>query len=159
VVTFEKSVGAVVFHKENNRIKYLLLNHGEDYWNFPKGHPEAEETDKETLCREVTEETGIVNLQVLPFFKRQAFYFYRAKGREKIEREEKGRAVNIFKKVVFYLAQARNQEVRISLEHTGFAWLDFKVALERLNYKTSRKILRQAQTELEKHFAKKESLG
>jgi 8-oxo-dGTP pyrophosphatase MutT (NUDIX family) len=157
--TFEKSVGAVVFHRENYQIKYLLLEHKDGYWNFPKGHIEKGENDEETLRRETAEETGLTNLQILPSFKRRSFYFYRAQGKEKTERKEKGRAVNIFKQADFYLAQAQNQEVHISSEHTSFAWLNFEAALEKLKYKTLKKILRQSQAELEKYFAKKESLG
>jgi len=159
VFALEKSVGAVVFHRENNQIKYLLLDHREDYWNFPKGHMEIGETDEETLRREIEEETGITELQILPSFKRRAFYFYRAKGKEKAKRKEAGRTWNIFKMAVFYLVEAQNQTVHISSEHAGFAWLNFTEALEKLTYPTSRKILRQAQAELEKFFAKKESLS
>lgn len=159
MITFEKSVGAVVFRRENNQIAYLLLNHGGDYWNFSKGHMEAKEIDEETLCREIEEETGLTEIKILPFFKRRAFYFYQAESREKEERKAAGRALNIFKMVVFYLAEAQNQEVRVSSEHTGFAWLDFKEALEKLQYKSSKKILKKAQSKLEEFFAKKESLG
>ncbi|MBU2028517.1 NUDIX domain-containing protein [Patescibacteria group bacterium] len=157
--TFEKSVGAVVFRRENNEIKYLLLNHGGDYWNFPKGHTEAKETNKETLRREIEEETGLTDVQIMPSFKHRAFYFYQAKGREKEERKVAGREINIFKMVVFYLAEAQNQDVHVSSEHTGFEWLKFEEALEKLQYKSSKKLLRKVQKELEKHFAKKESLS
>lgn len=158
-LSFEKSVGAVVFRRENNQTKYLLLNHGEDYWNFPKGHTEEKETDEETLRREIEEETGLTDIKTWPSFKRRAFYFYQAKGREKAERKSQGKAINIFKKVIFYLAEAKNQEVRVSSEHIGFAWLKFEEALEKLQYKSSKNLLQQARKELKKYFAKKESLG
>jgi bis(5'-nucleosidyl)-tetraphosphatase len=157
--TFEKAVGAVIFRKENNQIKFLILDHGENYWNFPKGHAEEGEIEEQTLRREVAEETGIKELTVQPNFKRKIYYFYRALGTEKVERIKMGRKINVFKTVIFYLAETQMKEVRVSSEHIGFAWLDFSAALQKLNYKTSQKILRQAQKELEKSFAKKESLG
>ncbi len=156
---FEKSVGAVVFRRENNAIEYLLLNHGNDYWNFPKGHTEAKETNEETLRREIAEETGIDNLKINPSFRKFSHYFYRAVGAEKQERIAAGRKINVFKTVIFYLAETSKQEVALSLEHTDFVWLEFESALGKLIYKNSQKILKQAQKELEKYFAKKESLG
>lgn len=159
MITFEKSVGAVVFRRKNNQIKYLLLDHGNGYWNFPKGHIEEKETDEDTLRREIEEETGLTDIKIWPSFKRRAFYFYQARGREKAERKTAGRALNIFKMVVFYLTEVKSQEVRVSAEHIGFAWLDFKETLGKLKYKSSKNLLQKAQTELEKYFAKKGSLG
>lgn len=180
-LSFEKSVGAVIFRRENDQIsphtnssatsgawksshfgvgvKYLLLNHGEDYWNFPKGHIEEKETNEETLRREIKEETGLTDIKILPFFKRRAFYFYQAKGKEWEERKDQKRARNIFKRVIFYLVEAKNQDIHLSDEHVDFAWLEFEAALEKLQYKNSKKLLCQTQAELEKHFAKKESLS
>ena len=159
MLAFEKSVGAVVFRREDNQIKYLLLDHGKGYWNFPKGHKEEKETNEETLRREIEEETGLIDVQIMPSFKKRSFYFYQAKGREKAERKTAGRALNIFKMVVFYLTEVKSQEVRVSSEHIGFAWLKFEEALEKLQYKNSNNLLQKAQAELEKYFAKKESLG
>jgi 8-oxo-dGTP pyrophosphatase MutT (NUDIX family) len=152
--TFEKSVGAVVFRRENNQIKYLLLDHDYGYWNFPKGHPENGENDEETLRREIMEETDISELQIAPFFKKQSFYFYRAKNEEKIKRNNQKIPINIFKKVVFYLAETKNENVIISAEHSNFAWLSLEKALERLKYKNSQKILKQANIKIEKMFEK-----
>lgn len=51
----EKSCGAVVF-KEN---QVLLIKHVLGHIDFPKGHMEAGENEKETAIREVKEETNI----------------------------------------------------------------------------------------------------
>ena len=111
------------------------------------------------MRREIAEETGIDNLKINPSFRKFSHYFYRAVGAEKQERIAAGRKINVFKTVIFYLAETSKQEVALSLEHTDFVWLEFESALGKLIYKNSQKILKQAQKELEKYFAKKESLG
>ena len=56
-MNIEKSCGAVVFTKENERIKYVLIRNLEGIYGFPKGHMEAGETEIETTLREVYEGT------------------------------------------------------------------------------------------------------
>ncbi len=151
---WEKSVGVVVFRRENNQIHYLLLNHGKNYWNFPKGHAEKGEIDEETLRRETEEETGIKNLNIFPEFRKKIFYFYRATGVEKGERLKAGRKLNVFKTVIFYLAETLEKEVRLSSEHVNFDWLNFSEACSRLKYRSSRYILRKAQWAISSTVAK-----
>lgn len=55
----EKSCGAVVFKKENNSIKLLIIKQHDNCWTFPKGHVENSETEEETAKREIKEETNI----------------------------------------------------------------------------------------------------
>ena len=50
----EKSCGAIVF----NDNKVLLVESLEGVWGFPKGHVEANESEKMTALREVKEETN-----------------------------------------------------------------------------------------------------
>ncbi len=56
----EKSCGAVILRKNEDRFDYdvLLVKHTLGHWGFPKGHMEADETERETALREVKEETG-----------------------------------------------------------------------------------------------------
>ena len=54
----EKSCGAVIFHKKEELIRYLLLNYAAGHWDFVKGNVEPNETEKETVVRELKEETG-----------------------------------------------------------------------------------------------------
>lgn len=56
--------GVIVFYMENETPHYLILKQVQGHWSFPKGHAEKDETPIETALRELTEETGIdeVNL-------------------------------------------------------------------------------------------------
>lgn len=56
----EKSCGAVVYKKENDEVKILLIKHQNGgHWAFPKGHVEKNETEEETAIREISEETSL----------------------------------------------------------------------------------------------------
>ncbi|HCP08476.1 MAG TPA: diadenosine tetraphosphate hydrolase [Candidatus Moranbacteria bacterium] len=144
-MAFEKSVGAVIFRRSENKIFYLLLHYPGGHWDFPKGHVESGESDEETLRREVEEETEIRNVEILPSFKMQIRYFYRAKEEEKEKRKKAGKFVNISKKVVYYLAETDGgDEIKISFEHTGYAWLEFEKALEKITYDNSKNVIKKA---------------
>ena len=54
----QKSAGFILFKGDGER-KYLLLKHGLDYWNFPKGKIEAGENSMDAAIRELNEEAGI----------------------------------------------------------------------------------------------------
>ena len=147
---FEKSVGAVVFRREKKKILYLVIQHPPSkrndtgQWSFPKGHIEKGETWEDTLMREVKEETGISKIKIIPDFYTWIKYFYRAHGKEKERRKRKKEGVNIFKIVTFYLAETSSKRVRLSFEHINYRWLQYKEALEKVTYKSSKKVLEKA---------------
>ncbi len=127
----EKSVGAVLFRK-NEKPEFLLLHYNAGHWGFPKGHVEGNETDEQTLRRELREETALTALIVKPGFQQPTKYFFR-RGQETVQKE-----------VVFYLVEAKKGQVKISFEHQGFEWLPFQKALERLSFKNTKNVLRKA---------------
>ncbi|MCZ6613989.1 MAG: NUDIX domain-containing protein, partial [Thaumarchaeota archaeon] len=60
----ETSAGAVVYLRNGNEVKYLLLNYAHGHWDFPKGHIDPGEQEIDTVKREVREETGITDLEL-----------------------------------------------------------------------------------------------
>jgi len=131
----EKSAGAVVFRRQTDKILYLVLMRNPKYWDLPKGNIEEGETEEETVRREVWEETGLKEIKIVPEFKEAEHYFYRLKGEL------------ISKDVVFFLAESKDGEVKISKEHEGYRWLNFEEALEKVK---SKKILGKANDFLNK---------
>lgn len=138
----EKSAGAIIFRMENNIPYYLLLHYYSGHWEFAKGHIEKDETDEQTVRREIQEETGINDLIIIPGFKEYAKYFFRKNYN--LKGEAKKTAPWVFKLVVFYLAQTHTEDVKISKEHKGFLWLSYEQALKRLTYKNAKELLKKA---------------
>ena len=139
----EKSAGAVIFSRADKKIEYLLLHYQAGHWDFSKGNIEKGEKPEETVKREIKEETGIGGIELIPGFKETIKYFYKLKGQ------------NIFKIVIFYLAQARTKEIKISWEHTGFKWLPYEEAIVQLTFKNAKEILKKANKFLIEHVATK----
>lgn len=133
----EKSAGVIIFRKEKDTIKYLLLHYKARHWDFPKGHIEKGEGPAEAAKREIREETGIEDIEFMPGFEETNKYFYRREGK------------NFFKTVVFFLAETKIKEVKISWEHEGFQWLPYKDALEQITFKNAKKILQKANSFLQ----------
>ena len=128
----EKSAGAVIFRKQRGGIYYLLLHYGIGHWDLAKGHIEKEETETETVKREVREETGLGDINIIYGFKERIKYYFTAKEK------------TIFKTVVFYLAETKTKSVKISKEHIGFKWLPYNEALKQLTFQKPRGILKKA---------------
>ena len=134
----EKSCGAVVFFKDD-KVRYLLLQYEAGHWDFVKGNVEANESEIDTVLRELREETGIVATQALEGFRERIQYFYRRQG-ETIQKE-----------VVFYLIQSETQKVALSFEHVGYIWLDYEHTMEKLTFKNARDVLQKAHSFLQTH--------
>ncbi len=129
----EFSAGAVVFTKGPSGIRYLLLNskYKNEYWDFPKGNIEKGEAEEVTARREISEETGIGKVTLVPNFKERINYFYRREGQ------------TIYKEVIFFLAEAITLDVKISEEHAGYEWVSFEEGVKRLS-QNSRDVLEKA---------------
>lgn len=143
-MSFEKSVGVVIFRRENSTIKYLLIQYGAGHWEYPRGHQEKGEDEIMALRREVKEETGIENLEILPGFRKKGKIIYHARGDEEKRRIKERRGTFVIKSVAYYLAETPEKEIKISFEHKGFEWLDYNNALKRITYKNSKEVLKEA---------------
>ncbi|MFH0987378.1 MAG: NUDIX domain-containing protein [Patescibacteria group bacterium] len=147
----EKSAGAVIFYREGGENYYLLLNYKASHWDFPKGHIEKGEKVKETILREVEEETDLTDINFVQGFEEKIKYFFRKSyGEKKFLRVKP----LIFKEVVFLLAKTKEKKVKISFEHRGFEWLGYEYALKKLTFKNAKKILERAHQFLLNHDKK-----
>lgn len=123
----EKSCGAIVFRKNNDHPEVLLIkNLNGDHWSFPKGHVEANETEKETALREIKEETG---LEVVFFgdFREMTCYNPRP---------------DVSKQVIFFLASALNDEVICQPEEIAEAlWVPLHEADKKLTFQNDKQLI------------------
>jgi len=140
----EKSCGAVVFIRKDNSTKYLFLNYAAGHWDFVKGNVEPNETEKETVLRELKEETGITDAQFLEGYKETIAYFYRRQG------------LTVHKEVVFFIIETHTEKVQLSFEHVGYIWLDYQHAMEKLTFKNAKDVLQKTHDFLKKQGTGKE---
>ena len=127
----EKSCGAVVFRK-SGEVEYLLLHYEAGHWDFVKGKVEPNESEKDTVMRELEEETGLTNAKFVGDFREEINYFFR-RGSKKINKE-----------VVYFLIQAKNGKVELSYEHVGYDWLSYEKAMKQLTFKNAKNVLKKA---------------
>lgn len=115
---------------------FLVLYHRGAYWNFPKGKIEKEERSFEAALRETREETGLAarDLRIARNFKTREQFAFRRAGQK------------VSKIVIFYLAETRNPQVRISdRSHQGYGWFPYREASRILGkYEESQKVLKEA---------------
>lgn len=132
-VLHEKSCGAIVYAKKDDVISFLLLHYEAGHWDFVKGNVEPGESEKETVVRELKEETGITEAHFIDGFKEKIEYFYRRQGD------------TVRKEVVFFVIESDTQNVTLSFEHTGYIWLDYQHALEKLTFRNAKDILQKVE--------------
>ena len=109
-----------------------------DASNLPSTEPQKETTPEfQIKKREVKEEAGI-DVKIISGFKEKIKFFYKNEGKL------------IYKEVTFFLAEARQSEVKISVEHNDYKWATYKEALKLLTFKNSKEILKRANEFLQK---------
>ncbi len=134
----ETSAGVVLFRRENSKILFLLLNYPSGHWDFVKGKMEEGETMHQTAIRETREETGITDIIFLDDFEEWIKYNF----------QYHGELVN--KKVVFFLAETKTEQVLISYEHLDYTWVNYETAMEKTTFENAKSILTKAKTLLDK---------
>jgi len=144
----EISVGGIIFYLTKKReilyllLKYPSLNRKRIYWGFAKGRKEEEETEKETLLREIKEETGLKNVEILDGFLEKTHYFF-WRDKEKT-----------FKTVIFYLVKTKEKKVKISFEHEDAKWFSFEKAIKSLSFSNYKNLLKKADQFLRERYLK-----
>lgn len=135
----EKSAGFVIYRKEKEDVKFLLLKYPSEkrdrpYWGLPKGHIEEGESPKEAAFRELFEETGIKEEEVKVSKDFKEFNKYHFKKDEE----------TIFKIVIYFLAKTKRETVKISHEHTDYKWVGFEEAMKLMPFEDAKNVVKKA---------------
>lgn len=124
----EKCCGAVVFTRQNDTIKYVIIKSIAGIYGFPKGHTEEGESEAETALREVREEVGL-NVSLIEGFKTEDSHPFTRNGE------------TIMKNIVYFLAEYSDQTpVYLKSVHL----MNFETALSVLQFESSKRILTEA---------------
>ncbi len=129
----ETSAGIVLYRKENTKNLFLLLHYPSGHWDFVKGKMEKNETTHETAIRETKEETGITDIVFAENFEEWIEYNFKYQG-ELVQ-----------KKVVFFLAETKTKEIKISHEHSGYIWMDYNTSMEKTTFDNAKTVLTKAE--------------
>jgi 8-oxo-dGTP pyrophosphatase MutT (NUDIX family) len=125
------AAGFVVFFIGEEYLEILMLEY-DDYWGFPKGHLETDETELDAAMRELKEETGVQLLLSSTDPIGESVYEVKKSGQIRQ------------KKVYYYAGVAKNREVVLSNEHHSYAWVHYRAAYRKLIFPDLRAVLQNA---------------
>lgn len=134
----EKSCGAIVYKKENNELKFLLVHQSNGHYSFPKGHVENNETEVETATREIKEETNI-DVNIDTNFRSVITYLVESK--------------NVMKDSVYFVAtptthNLKNQEGEIN----ECGWYNYDEVMEKLEFDNIKEVFIKANEYILQNF-------
>lgn len=133
----ERAAGGVLFHDEDGRRLFLLLRHEQGgHWGFPKGRIEAGESVLDAARREIREETGISNIELVDGVAVTSRYPILRDGR------------SLLKTVTYFAARVRGEPVCLSREHTDARWATIAEAARILTHAESRRVLNAVESAL-----------
>ena len=126
------AAGGVVVRRVAEGFKVLLIRDSYGHWIWPKGHAEEGETVPETAIREVQEETGIKELEILKKVGKQE-YTYKFEG------------IDVLKIVYIFLMETSQENLVIQTSEVEQGkWFSVEEAIDIIEYEGSRVILKQA---------------
>ncbi len=128
----EPTSGGIIFRftKDRKDIEILLIQDSKERWTIPKGHIEPGETAKVTARREIEEETGLRNFNVLTWLGKIHFKYRRM---DKL----------VLMTTQIYLVQALDDNEMPTGEKwmKGIQWFSFTDALQVIEYEDIEKLM------------------
>lgn len=127
----EPTAGGIVFRRnKDGEVEILLIQDAKDRWTIPKGHIEEGETAQQTAKREIGEEAGLHDTEVLGWLGKIHFRYRR------IDRL-------VLMTTQIYLVRAKGDTNAIKKEDwmNGIKWFRFHDALDVIEYEDIGKLM------------------
>lgn len=137
---FEKSCGIIIFTRQENQIKYVIIKSINGIYGFPKGHVEANETEIETALREVLEEVSL-KPSIINGFRETVEYYIPS--------------IDANKQVVYFVGEYADQSIAYQKEELLSAELmTFEEAIKCFTHKNNIELIKKANSFIERMMFK-----
>jgi 8-oxo-dGTP pyrophosphatase MutT (NUDIX family) len=130
-VVREPTAGGIVYRRNaKNEVEILLIQDSKDRWTIPKGHIEEGETAQETAVREIGEEAGLTQVEVICWLGKIHFRYRRI-------------TTLVLMTTQIYLVRAKGDTNDIKKEDwmNGIQWFSFNEALDKIEYEDIGKLM------------------
>lgn len=123
-VVREPTAGGVVYRKNKaGEVEILLIQDAKDRWTIPKGHIEEGETAKQTAEREVGEETGLQEMEILNWLGKIHFRYRRTNS-----------LVLMTTEIFLVKALGNSDDLKPEDWMNGIKWMPAAEALDKIEY-------------------------
>lgn len=131
-VVREPTAGGIIFRrsKKDNGIEILLIQDAKERWTIPKGHIEPGETAMQTAKREIGEEVGLFDIEILGWLGKIHFRYRRI---DKL----------VLMTTQIYLVRAGKDSDNVVSEEwmKDVRWMPFSEALDLIEYEDIGKLM------------------
>lgn len=127
----ETTSGGIVFRRDKKGgVEILLAQDAKDRWTIPKGHIEPGETPRQTAQREITEETGLKEMDILQHLGKTQFRYRRQNSL-------------VLMTMHVFLVRAKGDSDNLVKEEwmNGIGWFSFNEALDKIEYEGIEKLM------------------
>lgn len=148
----DEAFGIIPVFSTESDILFLLIQHQAGHWAFPKGHADPGESALETAKRELEEETGIRDYEVLeePSFV-EHYSFVQQSVPSSVKHYAFAKEGELIEKTVtYFVAFVNSREVVLQAEEVqNYAWSSFDEAINLITFDGNRGILREVKVYLD----------
>jgi ADP-ribose pyrophosphatase YjhB (NUDIX family) len=131
-VVREPTAGGIVFRRNNKtkEVEILLIQDAKNRWTIPKGHIEEGESSKQTAEREIGEETGLQEMNVMNWLGKINFRYRRQQS-----------LVLMTTEIFLVHALGKTDELKPEDWMNGIKWFKASEALDKIEYEDIGKII------------------